>query len=203
MLDLPNWTGRTVVVIGSGPSLTTSHVRHVARAVLSDVCHVVAVNDAVYLAWWADWLHGCDFKWWNWNIQSVQHFAGIRTTTSDGVPRTWGAQHLRVTGELGYDPEPGCVRHGSNGAYQAVHSAMQCHASRVILLGVDCNVAGGAHYFGHHPDTMVPDWGDIARKFHALVEPARDLGCDIVNCSPLSAVTAFRMADITTELYVP
>lgn len=60
----PIWQGQTVVIMASGPSLTLEQVRRVAIAKLKDRCRVIAVNDAIFIAWWADWLHAYDSRWW-------------------------------------------------------------------------------------------------------------------------------------------
>lgn len=194
----PIWSGQTAVVLGSGASLSAKQLRHVAIARLENRCRVIAVNDAIYPAWWSDWLHSCDSKWWFWHIQRVQHFTGIKTTLDETLPEGFGVGLLKNTGEDGFDPDTGCVRSGSNGGYQAIHIAMHAGASRVLLLGFDMRVG---HYFGDHPDRIKCDHRAVMiPHFPTLLEPAKARGVEIVNCTPGSALTCFRMGDIEQEL---
>lgn len=201
------WPGRwaegcVVAVIASGPSLTARQTHDVCRAAMRDQARrpvkTMAVNNAVFSAWFADWLHGCDYKWWAWHVQEAQHFAGVKSTCCAQVPSAWGVGLIETTGELGYDPDG--LRHGSNGAFQCAHIAIRGGARKVVLVGVDCHPSGD-HFHGDHPDNIRPDWSDIAGKWESLAEPARSLGVDVVNCSPGTAVKAFRLSsDLAGEL---
>jgi hypothetical protein len=188
----------TTVVIGAGASLSTKQVRHVAIARLEGRCRVIAINDAIYPAWFADHLHACDSKWFFWHAQRIQHFTGIKTTLDETLPDGFGAGLLKNTGEDGFDPEPGCVRSGSNGGYQGIHIAMQAGATKILLLGFDMH---RRHFFGDHPDRIKCDHATVmVPHFSTLLEPAKDRGVEIVNCTPDSALTCFRMSDIEQEI---
>lgn len=186
----PIFKDQTVVVVGSGPSLTAHQVHLIAQARLERRCRVIACNDAVYLAWWADWLHAADGKWWHWNWSRVHKFAGIKTALSDGLPTEWNVGWLKMTGVDGFDEDPSQVRSGQTSGYQAVHSAIHAAASRVLLVGIDMN-GNGLHFHRPHPDKSGPGWLTSAEKFEGLVKPANGRGAEIVNCSPGSAVRAF------------
>lgn len=201
--DLPDWTGRTVVIIGGGPSLTLKQVRHVAMARLNNKCRVIAVNDAAFVAWWADWLHGSDFKWWNWNRTIAPKFPGIRTTLCDTVPAPWVTGRLISTGDTGFDVTPGNVRHGSNGVYQAMHCTIKTGVKKIVLVGVDMRPAesGETHWHGRHQDGIVTDYAEtMIPKFETLKPALLKYGVKVVNCSPGSALRAFRTGDLQEEL---
>lgn len=194
------WPKRPLVVVGSGESLTAKHIRHVAMRRADNACYVAAINDAIYPLWGvADWLHGCDFKWWQWHIQRVQHLphSVLRTTLDETVPPGWDATRLRPLGERGYTDMLGEIYHGSNGGYQMVHAAIQCRLN-VVMLGIDCR--GTQHFFGDHPDRISPDWAPIAMMFHDLVLPALAHGVSVRNASPGSAVDAFPRVDLEEAL---
>jgi hypothetical protein len=195
----PAWAGQTVVVIGAGASLSTKQIRHVALAKLEGRCRVIAINDAVFAAWFSDHLHACDGKWFCWHIQRIQHFTGIKTTLDETVLNGWNVGLLKNTGEDGFDPDPGCVRSGNNGGYQGIHIAMHAGAKRILLLGFDMQ---GGHFFGAHSDerklcdhatVMIP-------HFPTLIPAAAERGIEILNCTPGSALTCFPMADIEGAL---
>src|SRR3990167_6401454 len=62
-----DWRGKTAVLVGSGESLTTERVRRIAIARAKDFIRVIAVNDAVYVCWFADIAYACDVKWWRYH----------------------------------------------------------------------------------------------------------------------------------------
>lgn len=196
----PVYTGRTCVVVGSGPSLTAAQLHLVGMARLEDKVRVSAINDAVYVAWWADWLHAADHKWWHWSWTRVQHFRGVKTTLADSLPSAWGVKTLRLTGVEGFDEDPSCVRSGQTSGYQQVHNLLHAGARRIVLLGIDMK-GNGEHFHRPHPDKSGPGWLVSADHFSGLVEPAKRRGCEILNCSPGSAVKAFpHCADLVWAL---
>lgn len=194
----PIWPGQNVVIIGGGPSLSLQQINAIGQARLDQTCRVIAVNDAVYVAWWADWLHACDAKWWAWHRNKATRFPGIKTTLCETVPHQWVDGYLEETGETGFEPDPAKIRHGSNGTYQAMHCAIHSGAKKIILVGVDMY---GTHWHGGHPDgietkytkTMIP-------KFETLKPALQEHGVSVVNCSPGSALKAFPAGILQSEL---
>lgn len=193
------WPGLTAVIIGGGPSLSLAQIRTIAQARTTQKCRVIAVNDAVYPAWWADWLHASDTKWWHWNIQSVQHFRGIKTTVCDDCPDRWVDGYLRYTGREGFDPDPSCIRTGGNSVYQAMHIAIHAGVKRIVLVGVDMKrgADGESHWFGEHHDRIVPDYAEtLIPAFATLVPEIEARGVRVTNASPGSALLTFPFAPI-------
>ncbi len=200
----PIWPGSTVVVVGGGPSLSFQQIRVIAKARLEDRCRVIAVNDAVFWCWWADWLHACDFKWWNWHVQAVQHFVGIKTTLSETTPDAWVDGWLEQTGITGFDPEPGKIRHGSNGGYQATHIAIAAGARQIVQVGIDCMAgpAGETHcHGGHELHRSIVDYeGTMGSNFPTLLPALRARKIDVVNCSDRTSLNCFRKARVEDVL---
>ncbi len=191
---LPKWRGQTVVILGGGASLTGTALRYVARAKQSGRCRVIAVNDAVYLAWWADWLHAADAKWWHANIDFVKRFEGLRTTV-DCVPQQWRVYPLEATGPKGFDRRAGRCR-GNNSGYQALHCAIQSGASRIVLVGFDMR---GPHWFEGPADRYEADYaGVMLPHFKTLRRTLKARGVEVVNCSPGSALICFPQRPLET-----
>lgn len=184
------WRGQTVVILGGGPSLNGTALRHIGRARFKRQCRAIAVNDAVYVAPWADWLHAADSKWWRANIDYVQRFWGFRSSV-DQLPRPWGVQRYELTGVRGYDRRRWRVR-GTNGGYQALHCAIDAGAARILLVGFDMH---GAHWFdGAVTDT---DYASVmAPYFKSLGRVLKAREIEVLNCSPGSALTCFPFADL-------
>ena len=195
----PLWSGATAVIVGGGPSVTAKQIRTLGVARLKERCKVVAVNDAIYLAWWADWLHASDYKWWHWHQETAPRFQGIKTTLSETVPNSFGVGWLQSTGQLGFDPDPSRVRAGGNGVYQSVHNCIHAGVSRILLVGVDMKEAvdGSPHFFGEHPDRIRPNYAEVMiAKFPSILPTLKERKIQIFNCSPGSALTCIPQGNL-------
>jgi len=206
------WTGETVVCIAGGPSLSLDQIHRVARAHLAGRCRAIAINDAAFVAWWADILYACDLKWWEYAGSDVLRFPGRKVTQDQRVPKKWpqvlcleAKNNPDTNLDDGFDPDPSRIRNGRNGGYQAIHLAAHLGAARVVLLGYDMKAAAGAsHWHGarNHPTKgdMVTD-DDIYEKvmlrpFSTLVEPLARRGVEVINCTPGSALDVWPRADL-------
>ncbi len=205
---VPSWERRAVIIIGGGPSFDLAQNRLIARARnrAESPFRVIAVNDAVYGAFWADWLHACDSAWWFRHIQGVHEFQGIKTTIQDDVPAPWVSGFLQQTGVDGFDPDPSCCRTGNNSAYQAMHIAIHAGASRIILCGIDMKDGDGGkkHWFGNHDDITgeVPVYYEkiMVPHFETLKPELERRGIEVINTSMGSALTAFPKAPLESVL---
>jgi hypothetical protein len=190
----PMWAGRTVAILASGPSMSAE----VAATVRAAGVPTIVINNTFRLAPWADMLYAADAEWWAHPTNKDAHgFAGLKVSVS-AVP---GVQRLRNTGTEGYDADPAAVRTGSHSGYQATHIALHAGAKRVLLCGFDMH---GSHWHGRHVDglreTQQVHYAKFIARFQTLVEPASRLGVDIVNCTPGSALCAFRFAPLEDAL---
>jgi hypothetical protein len=188
----PVWRGETVVVVAGGPSVTLAQVRHIAMARAHDRCRVIAVSDAVYPCWFADVLFSSDAKWWDRHL-------GVPTFKGQKVSRNclgrYAVDYLRETGDEGFDPEPGTVRHGSNSGHQAVHLAAQLGSSDIIIVGIDFSDNGARdHWFGLHEGKMdmYSDTAEWIRKFRVLTDELNSLGILVRSASPTSKIDWLR-----------
>jgi hypothetical protein len=185
--------GGTVLVLGSGPSLTQADVT-LARA---HVQATIAVNDSYKLAPDADVLYAADTRWWGWHkgvqgvhtVGSVKYpaFTGGRRYCLGTVPYP-DVQVLRRGPSTGLTLDPGRVALGLNGAYQAINVAVHLGARRVLLLGVDMK---GGHFFGHHPNHSGPPFSMCLERFATLVQPLAAAGVEVINCTPGTALKVF------------
>jgi len=180
---IPDWSGQTVAILASGPSMSSM----VAESVRDLPC--IAVNNTFRLAPWAGVIYAHDAQWWEHPSNKDAHKApGLKI----GCEPTPGVFTLRNTGWEGFDPDPSCIRVAGNSGYQAVHLAMHASASRILLLGFDMK---GGHWHGPHPyslsnpiDAFFTRW---VQRFATLVPAARQMGVEIINCTPGSAIECF------------
>lgn len=185
--------GRTVAILATGPSMSQA----VADTVRGR-CGVIAVQDAFKLAPWADLLYGCDPEWWSHH--QAHTFAGLKVTCVDRVPHP-EVMCLRNTGTRGFDPDPGCIRTGSNSGYQALHVAAHTGARRILLCGYDMH---GSHFFGPHPkplrNTTESLFAVFIRNFDAIAAALKARGIEVFNCTPGSRLRRFPFADLGSML---
>lgn len=198
------WPGETVVVMATGPSLTAADV---------DACRgkarVIAVNNAFTLAPWADVLYSSDRYWWP-HHKGVPSFTGpkygIGSTVGKNNPfhRYPDIQVLRNTGYSGLELDPRGLRNGKNSGYAAVNLAVHFGVSRILLLGFDMGIKRGAvHFFGNHVGMSNPTdslFESFRRHFKTIVEPLREAGVSVFNCTPGSSLSCFPMADLRSAL---
>ena len=184
----PDWTGKTVVCIASGPSLTQADC---------DIVHlsghpVIVVNTSFRLAPWADVLFAFDHKWWRaYHHEVKQVFTGKRYSYARqvqglGVQSLWSA--------------PWFGNFGNSGAC-AIRFAMACGAKKIILLGYDCSTQEKSHWHGDHPGDM-SNCKSIARwptQFRTVAKFAREQNVQIINASRRTVLKCFekvRLEDV-------
>ena len=153
-------------------------------------CGVIAVSDAFRLAPWADALVSNDARWWRAN-PDAHEFAG----------RKFSYEWVRGV-------EPIKAQHpyriGINSGLRAMTIAQDVyHATRILLLGFDMH---GTHYFGPHTKrdprtgTKLPNTDE--KKFARFIrEFDKWAGCEVLNCTPGSALTRFPFADVHEVLH--
>lgn len=194
----------TVVILAGGPSLTLADVRLVALAHARREIKAIAVNDAVFVAWFADWLHACDAQWWAWHGDAASRFRGVRTCCEVNVNEAY-ANYLRVPTDKetgwrgGFAEDPSEVAGGGNAGYQAIQIAIKAGGGKVILLGFDMRpgLDNRRHWFGDHPNNQRSDYiRTMLPYFPSLAEACKERGIDVVNATPGSAIDVFRRAKL-------
>lgn len=200
------WEGATVVIIGGGPSLTPWQV---------EACRdrpgtrVIAVNNAYQLAPWADMLYFCDDKWWGWHAKHLADWRGMIVRLQGGQ-HDFGDPRIRVIRNLdqaaGLSLDRRGVHHGKNSGYQAINLSVHLGVKKIVLLGFDQKgvVEGRRERTHWHPDhpggTSSVVYYEMRPHFDTLVRPLAQLGVEIVNCTPGSAINCFRRGDIHEEM---
>ncbi len=145
-------------------------------------CGVIAVSNAYTLAPWADALVAHDMKWWR-AYPAALGFAGRKFC------------HGTVSADVTRFRPPGLNPCLNSGVY-AMHVAETVFAAtRLLLLGFDMH---GDHFFGRHPEPLT-NTTDRKRLTH-LRQFREWSGCEVVNCTPGSAITNFPFAGIEEAL---
>ena len=201
------WPGSTVAVIGGGPSLTQEQVDRCRGRV-----KVIAINDALRLAPWADLHYFCDDRWWRWHKDKdwYRAFRGLRVTLEN--PHVVAAEPgVRALQNYGWDAniaeQHGLTRlrdgvlTGRNGGYQAVHLAVHLGVKRILLLGFDMRMHGAkSHWFGRHPEGGISGYDVMLACFETMVRPLAERRIEVINCTPGSALACFTRGSIESVL---
>lgn len=198
------WTGATVVVVASGPSLTAGQCEDVQLWQMTpapEPRRVIAINTSFRMAPFADILYACDGTWWKMHYEeAARSFKTDRMWTQDeGAAKTFNIQLIKSASGKGLSRRPDLIHQGMNSTYQAINLAFLAGARRFILLGVDCH---GGHWHGDHPKPLsnsLPhrQWKE---KFTGLAADLTAEGVVTVNCSPGTALRAFPTAELEEEL---
>jgi hypothetical protein len=191
------WLGQTVAILASGASMS----REIAAAVVGNV-PTIAINNTFELAPDADLLYACDAKCWQHYGRALA-FKGLKVTIDPSLPSR-SVKLLHNSGQSGFDPDPANLRTGLNSGYQALHLAVHAGAKRILLLGYDMR---GQHWFGDHPAHLQDSDPHVFSRFIAEFEKVApvyaEMGVDVVNCTPGSALTCFRASTLEAELDLP
>lgn len=186
----PDWTGQTVVCIASGPSLTLED----CEAVHASAHPVIVTNTSFRLCPWADVLFAFDTRWWLlYHTEVKGSFKGrlmshSRAVCDLGVETTWNAAWFNS--------------HGNSGAC-AIALAIASGASKIVLLGYDCQASGGqVHWHADHPKglTNAASMKRWPMQFKAAAQEAHKRGIKVVNASRQTALNCFKRQTLETAL---
>lgn len=167
----------------------------------------IAVNDAHRMAPWADMLYAADSAWWR-HYHYVERFKGERWSQQKG-DGGWAenAPHKGInlvtchhSLDLSFDPT--YINSGWNSSFQALNLAVLQGAKRVLLLGVDLHDRNGAHFFGEHPLAIrrSSPFATFRKAFERAAEQCREMGIEVINCSPDSALKCFPTMEVRDAL---
>lgn len=188
------FAGGTVAVLASGESMSQA----VADQVRAADVPAIAINTTFRLAPWAWMLYAADQQWWDHpDYRDARGFAGLKVSCEPAA----GILRMENTGTTGFDPMPWRLRTGGNGGYQGMHIAVHAGARRILLCGFDMH---GGHWHPEHHHTLKQTQPDTyerwLRRFADVAPVLERMGLDVVNCTPGSALTCFRRADLESEL---
>ena len=181
------WADFTVVCIASGPSLTSEDVDRVRQwLIAADNRRVIVTNNTYQLAPWADVLYAMDSAWWRRYGQDTRYFKGEKITRGHNAPIAT-RQDVHPSGNSGVG---------------AITIAVKRGASRVILLGYDCQYAedGKRHWHGDH----LPGLGNCVSmpKFYGqFQESSRHYGgVEILNATRRTALDFWAIVPLQEAL---
>lgn len=221
---VPEWIGKTVVLLASGPSLTREQAEAVGITHAAGEVRCIAVNDTYLVAPWADVHYAADSSWHSWHTAGIAKpmlgltaeqvraawagFAGQKCTIqSSGANVTDEAVHMMRNRDhpmhgLGLSMEPQYLVTGRNSGFQALNLAVLAGAKTIILLGYDGQeVAGKHHFHGEHPRPTDPRIYEQCRRAMSAAEHALSkAGVEVLNCTLGSAINSFPRTSLEEAL---
>lgn len=190
------WPGRTVYILGGGPSLAAVDVNRLRHE------RVIAVNNAYKLGWWIPVLYFGDCRWLKWHTENLKHWPGLKVTTCDQHLSELGRQ-LNIKVVRKKNAPDGLFRDRSIMAWNlssgacAINLAVHLGAQRIVLLGYDMRkIDGHNNWHTEHPNAATHDpYQKFVTRFGAIARDLKALGVHCVNSTPGSALTDFPIVD--------
>ena len=194
-----NWKGETCVILCAGPSLTDAQLNTVRNA----PCKTIGVNTSFLYFPEADVQYGGDFMFWK------VYYSRIRALSPR--PQMWtqdnsAAERFQINRQRGGNREGlglNVVHMNGNSGFQAINLAFLWGSRRILLVGMDMReIDGMKHRHGDHEKPLVQAqlFGEWIHKGKKLAEDLKANGCEVVNCTPGSALPWFPMSTIEREL---
>lgn len=196
MRTLPQAPCGTVAILAPGPSLAPEDVAYVRGKAT-----VIAVNDAVLWAPWADVLYSSDPGWWQAH-KWMQDFAGVRVMVDpirahqkyQPPCEDHGVLVLKNTGKQGVEFSPDGLRTQINSGGAAINLAVHLGATRIVLLGYDMGPQGKRYHF-HDEKPTYSAYDVFIANIGTMAAPLAKAGIAVVNCSRVTKLACFpRMA---------
>lgn len=198
------WEKQTAFVLGGGPTL----LECLAGRTL-DKQNVLGVNAAYTLGAWVDvcWFGDAKFYWWN--KDGLDAFAGMKFTYNRGIRHGFasvaGQEGIDVVHRgkgRGLDMRVGYVGWNCSSGGSAINLAAQLGATRIVLLGYDMRVVNGQKNWLPHDEerTKLNPYVNFLRPFGRIKQDAKRLGIEVLNATPGSALRKFPFVNLDEVL---
>lgn len=188
---------KTAVVLASGPSLTAEQIdaaRHSGH-------FTIVVNRTYQKFLDANVLYAGDFMFYRTYMADIRAtFRGKCWTQDSSVAARWPHVVQRVRGGNRDGLGLKIIHTNGSSGTQALNLAHLWGYERIVLLGFDMRLGpnGEKHHHPDHPEPCVQamtlhEWSfkleKVARDFREKTQ------CEVINCTPGSALTCFPMKD--------
>ena len=162
-------------------------------------------------------IHGCNYGWWARRWAVVKDLPAEKWTTARQAADEFGINWIaeKTNFGCGLSEDPQYLNHGHGSGFQLIGMAYRARPARIVLLGYDLAYApdydgrlrqigsSPRHFFGeyepelqHWPSKSVHGGRHV--ELIAIYSAIADWnnGCEFVNCTPGSALTALPMMRI-------
>ena len=199
--QLLNWAGQTAVIIGSGPSLTPEQQDLVWSSEAKNI-KAITTNSTAFVCPWADVHYACDFlffKTYSSHVTAAKHKWWTQDRTSG---ERYGVNWVRQSARPGLGKKE--IQTNGNSVFGSIGLAYLFGCRRILLIGCDMKLGpqGKKHHHPDHPPPMVQklQFDEWLHKSILLARDLKEAGCEVINCTPGSALTVWPMSDLAKEL---
>jgi hypothetical protein len=200
----PYWSDRPVFLLGGGASLCGFDFGRLAgwscrlgvnQAMLDADCDAGLSIDHPFVRRSQDRL--CTFA------ADRQLYLAAGDRWFDDLPEIPGAIYLGDAAAP-LSRNPALIHGGGTSGYAALNLAVLKRARRIVLLGYDYGLVAGRHhyhdaYWWHHAAND-QSWAAWAKRFDAMAPALEELGVEVINASPQSAIACFPKMSIEDAL---
>lgn len=202
---IKNVEGRTVFIVGGGPSITKETIDYLNQSNKPVFClnsAVSFIDNPVGVMW-------CDDSWATNRLDYLtklecskfyvkQHGATHIAKSINGVANSI---ILNKSGDFGFDPDINSVRGNNSGAY-SINFLVNCKVKTIALIGFDMNVLrnGVAHFHKEYTYSIRP--AVYSELFVPSIESMATIiensgyNTKIINCNKSSKLRCFDFADM-------
>lgn len=201
---------RVVAVAGTGRSFSLGQAAMLNQAAAAGELTLIAIQDNYRLLPAAQYVYGCDWKWWAYHyvdVLAAPRAQGQELLCADPQAVEQFSQLVSAPAEDWHKPEaglattPGLIRTGFSSGHQALHLAHNMEPDVILLCGLDY---AGDHWFGPHPAeiTTTPSWfGKMIEAMDVIAADIDKVGrTKVYNCSDSSALTCFEKMPLSQAL---
>jgi hypothetical protein len=191
-ISKPFWDDKPVAIVGGGPSMVGFDYERLRGA------HVLAVKRVALSIPWAD----AAFGWGDLPDKINGSPSRIYWAVPEDQAQPPTAKNITYLHRLdghGVSEDPGSVFGGKTSGFGAMQVCIHKRAKRVILFGFDYDGGNGGPHIGEgtaqYQRRKAQDaisWASWAEHFRVYVEPLRQLGIEVVNACPTSAIRCFQ-----------
>ncbi len=170
--------------------------------------HIIAINNAYMIGSWIDVVFFGDCNWYTDHRFKLAEFRGIKVTSCGRFAHKehWqqeGVKYLDRDHEKGYgiSSDPTKVAWNQNSGAAAISLAHHFGVKRIILLGFDMKLDPNrkSHWHGMHgynKKGWAPPFPRHLKGFEYIDRDAKELGLEIINASPESAIEQFPKVEV-------
>lgn len=152
---------------------------------------------------WVDVCWFGDSRWYSWHIKSLREFPGLIAHCAPRLKDVRGLHSYNRGKPAGIETRPNYISWNRNSGASAINLAYHLGASRIVLIGFDMRMVGDkANWHDDHPkcSSKRNPYFRFLRSFPKIAKDASDLGLEIINCTPDSAIDQFPI--MTLEAYL-
>lgn len=193
------YEGAHAIVAAPGPSLTPEVVEKLRE--VKDRYAIIGVGDAYRIIDFLDEHYACDARWWKVHGTEVNRLRpNLRSWCHDEEGTKYGALQIHGKGDPGFSTNPAIIHYGANSGYQTLNLCYLWGFSKMILVGYNMKrVNNQSHFFKDRHKSLSLDspYTRFVKNYETIQKDIRD---KIINCTPDSALTAFKKQSLEDTL---